>query len=273
MWPCPRPPGAWPRGRGPAGLDDPAVDAGPQRLGGGRARDRLRPGRGDRRRRRGPQAGGGPGAGRGRGRRGRQGAAPGARWRSCSGPATAGLRPDPDHRRGGGRGLDSGGRRVRHHRATGRALRPTSPAYGAEDLAVGQRYNTPVLHPVGPDGKFGRRDGLAGRPVRQGGRRRPGRGPAPAGAAVAGRDPHPRLPVLLALRHAADLLRADLLVRPDHGRARTGCWPRTPASAGVPSTSATAASATGWPTTSTGRCPGPATGARPCRCGAAATST
>ena len=34
----------------------------------------------------------------------------------------------------------------------GSGLVQTSPAYGAEDLAVGQRYGTPVLHPVGPDG-------------------------------------------------------------------------------------------------------------------------
>ena len=38
----------------------------------------------------------------------------------------------------------------------GSGLVQTSPAYGAEDLAVGQRYGTPVLHPVGPDGTFER---------------------------------------------------------------------------------------------------------------------
>jgi isoleucyl-tRNA synthetase len=49
----------------------------------------------------------------------------------------------------------------------GSGLVQTSPAYGAEDLAVGQRYGTPVLHPVGPDGRFGPETGwLAGRFVK-----------------------------------------------------------------------------------------------------------
>jgi isoleucyl-tRNA synthetase len=50
----------------------------------------------------------------------------------------------------------------------GLGLVQTSPAYGAEDLAVGQRYGTPVLHPVGPDGPFGPETGwLAGRFVKE----------------------------------------------------------------------------------------------------------
>ncbi|HZD72669.1 MAG TPA: isoleucine--tRNA ligase [Actinomycetota bacterium] len=49
----------------------------------------------------------------------------------------------------------------------GSGLVQTSPAYGAEDLAVGQRYGTPVLHPVGPDGRFGPETGwLAGKFVK-----------------------------------------------------------------------------------------------------------
>jgi isoleucyl-tRNA synthetase len=49
----------------------------------------------------------------------------------------------------------------------GSGLVQTSPAYGAEDLAVGQRYGTPVLHPVGQDGRFGPETGwLAGRFVK-----------------------------------------------------------------------------------------------------------
>jgi len=49
----------------------------------------------------------------------------------------------------------------------GSGLVQTSPAYGAEDLAVGQRYGTPVLHPVGADGHFGPQAGwLAGRFVK-----------------------------------------------------------------------------------------------------------
>ncbi|MFL6271401.1 MAG: isoleucine--tRNA ligase [Actinomycetes bacterium] len=50
----------------------------------------------------------------------------------------------------------------------GSGLVQTSPAYGAEDLAVGQRYGTPVLHPVGPDGTFGTETGwLADRFVKE----------------------------------------------------------------------------------------------------------
>ena len=49
----------------------------------------------------------------------------------------------------------------------GSGLVQTSPAYGAEDLAVGQRYGTPVLHPVQPDGTFGPQTGwLAGKFVK-----------------------------------------------------------------------------------------------------------
>ena len=124
-----------------------------------------------------------------RGRRGRQGAAPGAPGGAARHPLPAGLRPDPDHRRGGGPGLDGGGRRVRHHQ---RRVGAGPDLAGLRRRGPGRR---PALqHPGAAPGRAGRqvrpRDGLAGRPVRQGGRRRPGRGPAPAGAAVAGRDPH-----------------------------------------------------------------------------------
>jgi isoleucyl-tRNA synthetase len=50
----------------------------------------------------------------------------------------------------------------------GSGLVQTSPAYGAEDLAVGQRYGTPILHPVQADGRFGPETGwLAGLFVKQ----------------------------------------------------------------------------------------------------------
>jgi len=50
----------------------------------------------------------------------------------------------------------------------GSGLVQTSPAYGAEDLAVGQRYGTPILHPVQPDGRFGPETGwLAGFNVKE----------------------------------------------------------------------------------------------------------
>ena len=50
----------------------------------------------------------------------------------------------------------------------GSGLVQTSPAYGAEDLAVGQRYGTPILHPVQADGRFGPETGwLAGVDVKE----------------------------------------------------------------------------------------------------------
>jgi isoleucyl-tRNA synthetase len=50
----------------------------------------------------------------------------------------------------------------------GSGLVQTSPAYGAEDLAVGQRYGTPILHPVQADGRFGPEAGwLAGKLVKE----------------------------------------------------------------------------------------------------------
>jgi isoleucyl-tRNA synthetase len=50
----------------------------------------------------------------------------------------------------------------------GSGLVQTSPAYGAEDLAVGQQHGTPILHPVQADGRFGPETGwLAGRPVKE----------------------------------------------------------------------------------------------------------
>ena len=50
----------------------------------------------------------------------------------------------------------------------GSGLVQTSPAYGAEDLAVGQRHSTPILHPVQADGSFGPQTGwLAGKFVKE----------------------------------------------------------------------------------------------------------
>jgi isoleucyl-tRNA synthetase len=50
----------------------------------------------------------------------------------------------------------------------GSGLVQTSPAYGAEDLAVGQRHGTPILHPVQADGSFGPQTGwLAGKFVKE----------------------------------------------------------------------------------------------------------
>ncbi len=82
-----------------------------------------------------------------------------------------------------------------------------------------------------------------------------------------------RLPALLALRHAADLLRQAVLVHPHVGAARPPARRQRDGRRGTRRTSSTAASATGWRTTSTGRSRASATGARRCRCGAARTGT
>ena len=55
--------------------------------------------------------------------------------------------------------------------------------------------------------------------------------------------------------------------------ARTTCWRRTRRWTGTRLISRTGASASGWPTTSTGPCRGTATGARRCRSGAAGAAT
>ena len=56
-------------------------------------------------------------------------------------------------------------------------------------------------------------------------------------------------------------------------RSRTSCWPRTSGPTGSRPRSSTAATASGCATTWTGRCPGPGTGGRRCRCGRAPTTT
>ena len=82
-----------------------------------------------------------------------------------------------------------------------------------------------------------------------------------------------RLPALLALRHAAHLLRQDRTGTCAPPRSRTSCSPPTRRSTGTRSTSSTAASATGSRTTWTGRSRASATGARRCRSGAATRAT
>ena len=111
------------------------------------------------------------------------------------------------------------------------------------------------------------------RPVLQARRRRPGRGPRAPRAAVPAPALRALLPALLALPHRADVLRPAVLVRPHHRRSRTRCCARTRRPPGTRTPSSGAATATGWTTTSTGRCPAAATGARRCRSGAARPDT
>ena len=81
------------------------------------------------------------------------------------------------------------------------------------------------------------------------------------------------LPALLALPHAADLLRAAVLVHPHHRDQGRAARARTRAPPGSRTPSSGAATATGWRTTSTGPCRATATGARRCRSGAAPRTT
>src|SRR6266542_4335884 len=163
-----------------------AVDAGAQRLGGGRPGHRVRPGRGGAPggRRRHPQARGRQGPGRpGRGPR-RAGPAPGAPGGAGRHPLPAGVRHGPGERRGGRARLAGGDRRVRHHH---RRLRAGTDLARLRCRGPGGR--AALRHP-GPAPGRGRRplrpaDRLAGRQVRQGRRRRDRGGPAPPRAAVA----------------------------------------------------------------------------------------
>ena len=82
-----------------------------------------------------------------------------------------------------------------------------------------------------------------------------------------------RLPALLALRHAAALLRQAVVVHPHVAAARPAAGRQRDGRAGTRRTSSTGASASGSRTTSTGRSRASATGARRCRCGAAPTGT
>ena len=96
-----------------------------------------------------------------------------------------------------------------------------APAFGEEDMRVGLENDLPVVNAVDTEGKFiAEVTPWAGR-LRQG--RRPGHHRRPQGARPAARRRALRaqLPVLLALRHGAALLRQGDLVRPHHGASRT----------------------------------------------------
>ena len=164
----------------------------------------------------------------------------------------------------------------------GTGLVHIAPAFGEDDYAVAAANGifdpTNARHPLQP-GQPRRplrppRQRLRG-PVRQGPRGDPGadRRPRRARPALPRAGLRALLPALLALRHAAALLRQVELVRRHLAGARRSCSPTTRRSAGTPSTSRTAASASGWRTTSTGRSRATATGARRCRSGIARKAT
>ncbi len=96
----------------------------------------------------------------------------------------------------------------------------TAIAFGEDDFQLGERYGLTLQNPVRPDGTFDERMGpFAGRWVKE----------ADPDIVEALREKRPalprdavraRLPALLALRHAAPLLREGVLVREDDGGAR-----------------------------------------------------
>ena len=147
----------------------------------------------------------------------------------------------------------------------GTGLVHQSPAFGAEDLAVSRAYGLPGGQP-GPAGRAlrGRRCGWSAASSSSTPTRRWCSDLEETRHAVPAPGLRARLPALLALPHRAALLRPALLVRPHDRRSRTRCSPRTSAPPGTPRTSSGAATATGCTTTSTGRCPAAATGARRC---------
>ena len=228
-------------GRRAARLDDDAVDARLQRRRRRRRRADVRPRPGGRRRR-----GARPrrGARRARARRGRRDPRPLPRRRARGRALRAAVRLHRRARTYGERGHTVLlGDFVTADDGTG--LVHTAIAFGEDDFRLGEQYGLAGRQP-GPARRHLRR---AHRPVRralrQGRRRGPRRGPARARPAAARRGLRARLPALLALRHAAALLRQAVLVHRDARRSATACSPPTRRSTGTRRTSRTGASATG----------------------------
>ena len=135
-------------------------------------------------------------------------------------------------------------RRLRHHR---RRLRPRPP--GARLRRRGPRH-LPRLRPARrqprpPRRPLRRRRARGRRDVLQEGRRDARRRPRAARADVPPRALRARLPALLALPHAAHLLRAAVLVHPHDGDQGRAARSRTSRRTGSPAPSSGAATATG----------------------------
>jgi isoleucyl-tRNA synthetase len=97
-----------------------------------------------------------------------------------------------------------------------------APAFGADDYAAGQRHGLAFVQPVNARGASTRRLrwwAACSSSGRRGDRRRA----EAARRAVEGEPLRPQLPALLALRHAAALLRALVVVRAHHRVQATRC--------------------------------------------------
>ena len=110
----------------------------------------------------------------------------------------------------------------------------TGAAFGEDDFRLATDNGLTIQNPVRPDGTFDERAGpFAGMYVRD--------ADAPivealreSGRLFRGGRVRARLPALLALRHAAHLLRQAELVRAHDRQARTSCSPPTRRSTGTP---------------------------------------
>ena len=96
-----------------------------------------------------------------------------------------------------------------------------APAFGADDLAVCKALRPARRQPDPPTATSRPTSPLVGGHVLQEGRRDAGRRPARARPAVPQLGLRAQLPALLALPHAADLLRAAVLVHPHDRASRT----------------------------------------------------
>ncbi len=150
----------------------------------------------------------------------------------------------------------------------GTGLVHLAPAFGADDLAVMRADGMPVVNPVRADGRFD--EGL---PLVGGLFFKDADQPLIADLAERGllfrSDPHVHS-YPHCWRCGTTLLYYALpswYIRTT--RSRTSCWRRTRRPTGSRRRSSTAGTASGCATTSTGRCRGPGTGARRCRCGSA----
>ena len=127
----------------------------------------------------------------------------------------------------------------------GTGLVHQSPAFGAEDLAVCRGYGLPVVNPIDATGHFLPEVPLVGGHFFKAADADAGRGPAGPRRAVPRAALRAQLSALLALPHAAHVLRAAVLVHPHQRRSRTSCSPRTRRRTGTRRTSRPAATATG----------------------------
>ena len=162
--------------------------------------------------------------------------------------------------------------RLRHHRGRHRHRAPGARLRRGRPERL-QRRRHPDHRPDGRARPVHRRGAAVGRRARL--RGQPARHPPPQGRRRRGAPRHlrPLVPALLALRAAARLQGGLVVVRRGHEVPRPDGRAQPADHAGCPSTSRTAASASGWPTPATGRSAATASGARRSRCGAATTRT